>query len=105
MSDGRPTALIRDGVVEGYEDPPIEAPSRTMTPITPTPQGRPGTHRADDADLETFDPDRAVDAAETAFITARNEYGALSHPAAGLLAMVTGAARVVRRLFAPRSGR
>jgi hypothetical protein len=64
ISSGRPTLLVRDGDVESHADPPDEAPS--LVPERIVPVGSPdSTRRADDAQHEYWDLQRAVDAAET----------------------------------------
>jgi hypothetical protein len=64
MSAGAPSSLVRDGTTESHDEPPDEEPS--VVPERIVPVGGPGsTRRADDAQLEYFDPQRAVDAAET----------------------------------------
>jgi hypothetical protein len=50
--------------VESYDDPPDEAPSIVPEQIVPVGRSD-STRRADDAQLEYFDPQRAIDAAET----------------------------------------
>ncbi len=64
MSAGVPTKLVRDGESESFDDPPATPWSQDPVPIVPV--GAPGSiRRADDAQDEYFDPERAVDAAET----------------------------------------
>jgi hypothetical protein len=59
ISSGRPTLLVRDGDVESHDDPPDEAPS--LFPERIVPVGSPdSTRRADDAQHEYWDPQRAV---------------------------------------------
>jgi hypothetical protein len=63
ISSGRPTPLVRDGNVESHDDPPDEVPR--LVPERIVPPGSPdSTRRADDAQLEYWDPQRAIDAAE-----------------------------------------
>jgi hypothetical protein len=63
ISSGRPTFLVRDGNVESYDEPPDQEPSVVAERIVPV-----GSHnsirRADDTQLEYFDPQRLIDAAE-----------------------------------------
>ena len=64
MSQGVPTVLVRDSGVESHDDPPDEPWSQEPEQIAPA--GPPGsTRRADDSQLEYFDPQRLVDAAST----------------------------------------
>ena len=65
MSDGMPTRLVRDGGVEGNDDPPDEPPSREPVRIEdPDASGRSDLRRADEAEAgSTFDDARLIDAA------------------------------------------
>jgi hypothetical protein len=65
MSAGTPTRLVRDGGSESFDDPPDTPWSCDPEPIVPV-GGPDSTRRADDAQHEYFDPQRAVDAASTA---------------------------------------
>jgi hypothetical protein len=67
MSDGTPTELVRDGSSESYDDPPDVPWTRDPEPISPVGSSD-SLRRADDAQDEHFDPQRAIDAAGTAFI-------------------------------------
>lgn len=58
LSDGTPTSLVRDGDVEGHDDPPDEPPSRVPERIAP-PGGPDTTLRADEAERD-YDPQRGV---------------------------------------------
>ena len=58
LSDGTPTSLVRDGDVEGHDDPPDEPPSRVPERIAP-PGGPDSTLRADKAERD-YDPQRGV---------------------------------------------
>jgi hypothetical protein len=64
ISSDRPTSLVRDGNVESRDEPPDEAPSVVPERIVPV-GNRDSTRRADDAQLEYFDPQRAIDDAQT----------------------------------------
>jgi hypothetical protein len=64
ISARTPTRLVRDGGTESYDEPPDEAPSQVAEPII-TVGGPDSTRRADDAQSEYFDRQRAIDAAET----------------------------------------
>ena len=67
ISAGTPMSLVRDGHTEPHDDPPEEPWSHEPEPIIPV--GRPdSSRRADDAQREGFDSQRAVDAAQTATI-------------------------------------
>ena len=64
MSAGKPTKLVRDADSESYDEPPDEKPSHVPEPIITV--GAPDSfRRADDAEGEYFDPQRALDAAQT----------------------------------------
>jgi hypothetical protein len=65
LSAGAPTALVRDGAHESHDDPPDQEPSRLPERIVPV-GGPASTRRADDAQKESFDPQRAVDAGSRA---------------------------------------
>ena len=73
-SDGRPTKLVRDGTVEGYEDPPDQPPAKPPVPV-PSPLARknPVHHgedlrRADAAERDdSYNPERASDEAWESF--------------------------------------
>ncbi len=64
FSSGRATFLVKDGNIESHDEPPDEATSVVPERIVPV-GSRDSTRRADDAQLEYFDPQRAIDAAET----------------------------------------
>jgi hypothetical protein len=87
MSDGTPTRLVRDGSSESYDDPPDEPWSRDPEAISPVGSSD-SLRRADDAQDEYLDPQRAIDAAGTAFIDTWQSGGvtppmALGKPAKG----------------------
>lgn len=65
MSAGTPTKLVRDSDSESYADPPDAPWTHDPEPIVPV-GGPDSIRRADDAQDEYFDPQRAIDAAETA---------------------------------------
>jgi hypothetical protein len=64
MSAGSPTKLVRDGGSESFDEPPDTPWAHEPEPIVPV-GGPDSIRRADDAQDEYFDPQRAVDAAET----------------------------------------
>jgi hypothetical protein len=64
ISSGRATFLVRDGHIESHDDPPDETPSRVPEPIVSA-DSPDSTRRADDAQLEYWDPQRAMDAGST----------------------------------------
>jgi len=70
LSQGTPTKLVRDGGVEGYDDPPEEPPTREPKRIEPQ-SGDPRSgdlRRADDAERgEPYDPKKAYRAAQDAY--------------------------------------
>jgi hypothetical protein len=67
MSQGTATRLVRDDAAESYDEPPDEHWSHDPEPILGI--GRSDSlRRADDAQLEDFDSQRAIDAAQTATI-------------------------------------
>jgi hypothetical protein len=57
FSAGTPTSLVRDGHIEGHDDPPDESPCGVAERIAP-PGGPDSMRRADDAERD-FDPERA----------------------------------------------
>ena len=68
FSDGTPTSLVRDGSVESSDDPPATPYDGPLVRPVGTPAVDGGDlRRADDAELESFDPDAEVDAAWEAF--------------------------------------
>jgi hypothetical protein len=58
FSAGTPTSLVRDGGIEGNDEPPDEPPSGVAERIAP-PGGSDSLRRADDAEREDFDAERA----------------------------------------------
>jgi hypothetical protein len=65
ISDGRPTALVRDSGVESHDPPPDESTGREMERIPgTTPVEGDDLKRSDDAADQIFDPGAMVDAAE-----------------------------------------
>ncbi len=64
MSAGAPTALVRDGAVESQDPPPEGTIPADMEPWRPNPSPD-GSDliRADDAELQEFDPKKLTDAA------------------------------------------
>jgi hypothetical protein len=70
FSQGRATKLVRDGGVEAYEDPPDGPPTGVAQKIVidpPASLGSSNLHRADDAELEDFDPQKETRAAWDSF--------------------------------------
>ena len=64
MSDGRPTALVRDDRVESQDPPPDDPMTEPLELVRGTaPPGGSDQKRADDADAEGFDPDAGARAA------------------------------------------
>jgi len=76
MSAGVPTVLVRDGAVEGHDPAPDEPFSVTPVRIGLSANaGSADLQRADDAERQgPFDPERAVDVAETTFIRGANKF-------------------------------
>jgi hypothetical protein len=69
ISAGKPTALVRDGDVEG-QDPPPDTPyagKLKELPETAPKDGGSDLLRADDGDITSFDPDREEDVVWDAF--------------------------------------
>jgi hypothetical protein len=58
FSAGTPTSLVRDGGTEGHDDPPDEPASGVAERIAP-PGDSDSLRRADDAEREDFDAERA----------------------------------------------
>ena len=52
ISKGRPTALVRDGSVEGNDEPPSRPPELPLVPVSGAPLG--DTRRADDANRQSL---------------------------------------------------
>jgi len=67
ISAGTPTNLVRDAQTEFHDDPPDEPWSHEPEPIIPV-GGPNSSRRADDAQHEGFDSERAIDAAQIASI-------------------------------------
>jgi hypothetical protein len=66
MSQGKASKLVRDEGVESYDEPPGEPPTRVAEKIVidpPPSRGPSDLLRADDAELEEFDPKAAIRAA------------------------------------------
>jgi hypothetical protein len=80
MSDGVPTVLVRDSGVESHDDPSDEPWSQEPEVIAP-PGGPDSMHRADEAQDEYFDPQRARDAAETVASTGISSFRHVPEPA------------------------
>jgi hypothetical protein len=71
ISDGQPTALVRDGPVEAQDPPPglpITGPLERVAESVP-PNGD-DLRRADDAEAKEFDPKSMTDAASEAIDSA-----------------------------------
>src|SRR6516164_4832199 len=73
-SDGRPTKLVRDGTVEGYEEPPGQPPAQPPLPVPDRLVRKNALHhgedlrRADAAERDDYhDPDRTSDKAWESF--------------------------------------
>ena len=73
-SDGRPTKLVRDGTVEGYEEPPGQPPAQPPVPVPDRLVRKNALHhgedlrRADAAERDDYhDPDRTSDKAWESF--------------------------------------
>jgi hypothetical protein len=66
VSDGTPTALVRDTGVESQDAPPDEPITVEMERATgeTIPGGSSDLERADDAETQEFDPGALIDAAE-----------------------------------------
>ena len=65
ISDGRPTALVRDSRVESHDPPPDEPIRGEMERIPDvTPVDGDELKRADNAEGQSFDPGAMTDAAE-----------------------------------------
>jgi hypothetical protein len=70
FSEGRATKLVRDRGGETYDEPPDEPPTGAAEKIVLDPPASLGPSdllRADDAELEEFDPKKATRAAFDAF--------------------------------------
>ena len=64
ISAGAPTALVRDGAVESQDPPPGGTIPADMEPWRPTTSpDASDLIRADDAELQEFDPKKLTDAA------------------------------------------
>ena len=63
ISEGTPTALVRDGSVESQDPPPSESMTEPLDRIPGAPTGPDDQKRADDVDAEGFDPDAGARAA------------------------------------------
>ena len=65
ISDGNPTALVRDAGVESQDPPPDEPITMGMERVAEaTRVGGGDLRRADDAQRQDFDPNATTDAAE-----------------------------------------
>jgi len=65
ISDGTPTALVRDAGVESQDPPPDEPITVEMERVAETtPVGGDDLKRADDLEGQQFDPQAMTDAAE-----------------------------------------
>jgi hypothetical protein len=71
ISDGSPTALVRDGDVESH-DPPPDVPYTGDLEPSPEVEASNGAdlRRADDAESRPFDPDAEEDVARETFDSA-----------------------------------
>ena len=69
ISDGTPTALVRDAGVESQDAPPDEPISDELERVVPEaiPGDGSGLKRADSAEAQEFDPRALRDAAEEGF--------------------------------------
>ncbi len=69
MSDGAPTALVRDAGVESQDAPPDEPITVEMERVADDaiPGDGSDLKRADDAEEQAFDPGASTDAAEEGF--------------------------------------
>jgi hypothetical protein len=68
MSDGVPTKLVRDGQAESYDPPPDLLLPDALVPVAEAePADGSDLRRADDASNDPYDPEKARDAASTAF--------------------------------------
>jgi hypothetical protein len=70
LSRGKPTKLVRDEGVESYDEPPAGPQTRVPQKIVIDPPASLGASdllRADDGELEEFDPKAATRAAWDAF--------------------------------------
>jgi hypothetical protein len=63
ISEGTPTALVRDGSVESQDPPPSESMTEPLDRIPGAPTGSDDQKRADDVDAEGFDPNAGARAA------------------------------------------
>ncbi len=65
ISDGTPSALVRDGEVESQDPPPDEPITAPMERVAgPTRVDGGDLKRADEAESHTFDPAAMIDAGE-----------------------------------------
>jgi hypothetical protein len=71
ISQGTPTALVRDGGVESQDAPPSDPITRPLERVDETaPVDGNDLKRADDAEREDFDPKALTDAASEAIDSA-----------------------------------